>query len=121
MLLMLGVAFLIAADVVFAIAGTAWQVFVGSCPPGGCSPKQAPKLGVGHPRSYSRKMSSLAHALFTALLMAFEMGWEILWALILGFALSGVVQAVVTKGEMSRLLRDYQEFRARWAVEPVRP
>jgi uncharacterized membrane protein YraQ (UPF0718 family) len=38
--------------------------------------------------------------------MAFIMGWEILWALILGFALSGVVQAVVTKGEMSRLLPD---------------
>jgi len=34
------------------------------------------------------------------------MGWEILWALILGFALSGVVQAVVTKSEMSRLLPD---------------
>jgi uncharacterized membrane protein YraQ (UPF0718 family) len=32
------------------------------------------------------------------------MGWEILWALILGFALSGVVHAVVTRGEMSRLL-----------------
>jgi hypothetical protein len=29
-------------------------------------------------------------------------GWVILWALVLGFALSGVVQAVVTKGEMSR-------------------
>jgi uncharacterized membrane protein YraQ (UPF0718 family) len=51
-------------------------------------------------------MSSVAHALFTALSMAFAMGWEILWALILGFALSGVVQAVVTKGEMSRLLPD---------------
>src|SRR5438270_10184650 len=38
--------------------------------------------------------------------MAFIMGWEILWALILGFALSGVVPAVVTKGEMSRLLPD---------------
>jgi hypothetical protein len=38
--------------------------------------------------------------------MAFVMGWEILWALVLGFALSGVVQAVVTKEEMSRLLPD---------------
>jgi uncharacterized protein len=43
-------------------------------------------------------MSSIAHVLFTALWMAFAMGWEILWPLILGFALSGVVQAVVTKG-----------------------
>jgi uncharacterized membrane protein YraQ (UPF0718 family) len=41
-----------------------------------------------------------------ALGLAFAMFWEILWALILGFALSGVVQAVVSKGEMSRLLPD---------------
>ena len=45
-------------------------------------------------------------AIGAALSMAFAMGWEILWALILGFALSGVVQAVVTKGEMIRLLPD---------------
>src|SRR5215471_17567692 len=38
--------------------------------------------------------------------MAFNMTWEILWALVLGFTLSGVVQAVVTKGEMNRLLPD---------------
>ena len=49
-------------------------------------------------------MASIGNALASALLMAFAMGWEILWPLILGFALSGVVQAVVTKGEMSRLL-----------------
>jgi len=42
----------------------------------------------------------------SALGMAFVMGWEILWPLVLGFALSGIVQAVVTKGEMSRLLPD---------------
>ena len=34
------------------------------------------------------------------------MAWDILWALILGFTLSGVVQAVVSKEEMSRLLPD---------------
>src|SRR3989442_13153455 len=34
------------------------------------------------------------------------MFWEILWALILGFALSAVVQAVVSKREMARLLPD---------------
>src|SRR5437899_3958818 len=34
------------------------------------------------------------------------MTWEILWALVLGFALSGAVQAVVSKGEMTRLLPD---------------
>lgn len=38
--------------------------------------------------------------------MAFAMGWEILWPLILGFALSGVVQAVISHSEMSRLLPD---------------
>src|SRR5215469_8132755 len=48
----------------------------------------------------------MAEALIRALAMAFAMGWEILWPLILGFALSGVVQAVVTKGEMGRLLPD---------------
>jgi len=51
-------------------------------------------------------MSTMVHALVSALYMAFAMGWEILWPLILGFALSGVVQAVVTKSEMSRLLPD---------------
>src|SRR5215218_2294937 len=34
------------------------------------------------------------------------MTWEVLWALVLGFALSAVVQAVISKGEMSRLLPD---------------
>src|SRR5438874_2613534 len=34
------------------------------------------------------------------------MTWEILWALVLGFALSGAVQAVVSKAEMTRLLPD---------------
>ncbi len=41
-----------------------------------------------------------------ALLMALTMGWQILWALILGFFLSAIVQAVVSKEEMSRLLPD---------------
>jgi len=47
-------------------------------------------------------IAPLGHALW----MAFAMFWEILWPLILGFGLSGVVQAVVSKGEMSRLLPD---------------
>jgi uncharacterized protein len=34
------------------------------------------------------------------------MGWEILWPLILGFALSAMVQAVVSKQQMSKLLPD---------------
>src|SRR5947207_1329228 len=41
-----------------------------------------------------------------ALSIAFAMTWEILWALILGFGLSGVVQAVVSKSEMTRVLPD---------------
>jgi uncharacterized protein len=35
------------------------------------------------------------------------MTWQIAWALILGFALSGAVQAVVSKREMVRLLPDH--------------
>jgi len=44
--------------------------------------------------------------LLDALSFAFGMFWEILWALILGFALSGAVQAVVSKSEMRRLMPD---------------
>lgn len=43
-------------------------------------------------------------AFLRALSFSFGMTWEILWALILGFALSAVVQAVVSKAEMTRLL-----------------
>src|SRR5436190_13822992 len=46
------------------------------------------------------------HELWRALSFAFGMTWEVLWALILGFALSGVVQAVVSKRELRRLLPD---------------
>ena len=41
-----------------------------------------------------------------ALMMSFAMTWEILWALILGFGLSSIIQAVVSKEEMTRLLPD---------------
>src|SRR5215468_1057198 len=51
-------------------------------------------------------VGSVIFALLRALGMAFAMAWEILWPLILGFALSGVVQAVVSKNEMTRLLPD---------------
>src|SRR5713101_8423630 len=49
---------------------------------------------------------AVGHEIVRALSFAFGMFWEILWALILGFALSGVVQAVVSKQEMRRLLPD---------------
>src|SRR5216684_5033589 len=45
-------------------------------------------------------------AVIRALGMALAMGWEILWPLILGFALSAVVQAAVSKQQMSWLLPD---------------
>src|SRR3989440_12259620 len=48
----------------------------------------------------------MTNAILHALQMAFAMGWEILWPLILGFALSGVVQAVVSHREMGKLLPD---------------
>ncbi|MEA2661871.1 MAG: uncharacterized protein QOH08_1443 [Chloroflexota bacterium] len=41
-----------------------------------------------------------------ALSISLAMTWEILWALILGFTLSAVVQAVVSKAQLSRLLPD---------------
>jgi uncharacterized protein len=34
----------------------------------------------------------------------FQMAWEVWWALILGFLLSGIVQAWVTRGQMERVL-----------------
>jgi uncharacterized protein len=51
-------------------------------------------------------VSDIVSPLLEALSFAFGMFWEILWALILGFFLSAVVQAVVSKGEMRRLLPD---------------
>jgi uncharacterized membrane protein YraQ (UPF0718 family) len=47
-------------------------------------------------------MDALTHALR----IAGSMTWEILWALILGFALSAVVQAVVRRSTIIRLLGD---------------
>src|SRR5258706_14310112 len=46
----------------------------------------------------------MMESILRALSMAFAMGWEILWPLILGFALSAVVQAVVSHRQMNRLL-----------------
>src|SRR4029453_16262428 len=51
-------------------------------------------------------LASFLTPIAEALDFAFAMTWEILWALVLGFALSAVVQAVVSKGEISRLLPD---------------
>jgi hypothetical protein len=50
--------------------------------------------------------ADVGHEVWQALSFFFGMTWEVLWALILGFALSGAVQAVVSKREMQRLLLD---------------
>lgn len=47
-------------------------------------------------------ITAVAHAL----MMSLTMVWEILWALILGFWISGIIQAVVSKEQMTRLLPD---------------
>ena len=41
--------------------------------------------------------ANVPHELWRALSFAFGMTWEVLWALILGFGLSALVQAVVSK------------------------
>jgi uncharacterized membrane protein YraQ (UPF0718 family) len=46
------------------------------------------------------------HALGHALTISGSMTWEILWALILGFALSAIVQAVIRRSTIIRLLGD---------------
>jgi uncharacterized membrane protein YraQ (UPF0718 family) len=46
------------------------------------------------------------HAIGHALAFAGSMAWQITWALILGFALSAVVQALVPKESVARLLGD---------------
>ena len=47
---------------------------------------------------------AILNSLGQALSMAFSMFWEILWPLLLGFTLSGIVQAVVSRQAMSRAL-----------------
>ena len=49
---------------------------------------------------------NLLHAIVRALAIAGSMTWEILWALILGFTLSAIVQALVRRATVARLLGD---------------
>lgn len=51
-------------------------------------------------------MAAVLTSVSDAFGMAFRMFWGILWALNLGFLLSAIVQAVVSKREMVRLLPD---------------
>ncbi len=48
----------------------------------------------------------LVHAVGHALTVAGGMTWQILWSLILGFGLSAIVQALVRRGTIERLLGD---------------
>src|SRR5947207_3740695 len=47
---------------------------------------------------------TLFASILEALFMAFNMFWEILWPLVLGFALSGIVQAVVSHQSIAKAL-----------------
>src|SRR5258708_9698305 len=49
---------------------------------------------------------AVLHQLGCALCFAGGMTWEILWALVLGFTISAIVPALVSKQEMRRLLPD---------------
>ncbi len=51
-------------------------------------------------------LQSVCLALVHAVQMAAAMGWKMLWALMLGFMVSGAIQAVVSRGEMAKLLPD---------------
>jgi uncharacterized protein len=51
-------------------------------------------------------MTDSLHAIRAALWMSVAMFWEILWPLILGFGISAVVQAVVSKKQMVKLMGD---------------
>jgi YHS domain-containing protein/uncharacterized membrane protein YraQ (UPF0718 family) len=53
-------------------------------------------------------LASVASQTGESLKMAFFMLWETLWALILGFGLSGVVQAFVSKESMERVMGDHR-------------
>src|SRR5260370_36277401 len=59
------------------------------------------------PYRYIEGMSALA-AIGDSLREGFFMFWETLWALVLGFGLSGVVQAFVSKEELQRVMGDHR-------------
>src|SRR5260370_5368262 len=61
------------------------------------------ETAAGGPR---RTVEDCMAAMLQALGMAFAMFWEFLWAFSLGFGLSAIVQAVVGKGRIVRLLPD---------------
>ena len=58
----------------------------------------------------------VVQAVGRALSMAAAMGWEILWPLVLGFFLSGVVQAVVRREQVTSYLADDSPRSLAWAT-----
>ena len=51
-------------------------------------------------------MTDILHAVGSALYLSAAMGWEILWGLILGFTLSAMVDVLVSKAELQKLMPD---------------
>lgn len=51
-------------------------------------------------------MHDIFSAIGAALYLAAAMGWEILWGLVLGFTLSAIVDVLVSKAELQKLLPD---------------
>src|SRR6266508_469783 len=49
-------------------------------------------------------MDDVLSTIGDALGNGFQMAWEVWWALILGFLLSGIVQAWVTRGQMEQVM-----------------
>ncbi len=58
-------------------------------------------------------VTALGHALW----MAFTMFWQIFWGLSLGFLFSAVIEVMVSKSEMSKLLPDSFRLRCQQADE----
>jgi uncharacterized membrane protein YraQ (UPF0718 family) len=68
---------------------------------------QPPALLFAGPAGFIAVLASdVVDEVGNALSFAFGMFWQVLWALILGFSLSALVQAVVAKGQIRRLLPD---------------
>jgi uncharacterized membrane protein YraQ (UPF0718 family) len=59
---------------------------------------------------------TFVQALGRAVAMSAAMGWEILWPLVLGFFLSGVVQAVVRREQVTRYLAGDSPRSLAWAT-----
>lgn len=51
-------------------------------------------------------MNELSETLFNVFTMIFAMGWQILWGLVLGFLFSALIDVLVSKAELQKLLPD---------------